>query len=70
MDYYILVVDDSDVRHLMNVTKAVRGKPINVYVVVDEGKAANGDGDRRKTLVAKIFSGKTEQQPNMYFYHS
>lgn len=58
MHYYIAIVDDSDVRHLIKLINVVGGRPMNVYVLVDEADGAKEGDDRWKTYGSNISSGK------------
>ena len=53
LNHYIAMVEDIDVRMLINVIKSVGGKAVKVFVVADEGDAVTEGGERGNEPVAK-----------------
>ena len=63
LNYYIAIVEDMDVRMLINVIKCSGGRAVKVFVVVDEVEEVNGGGEIGNQLVGNLCSYKGSNDP-------
>ncbi|XP_052620995.1 uncharacterized protein LOC128126880 [Lactuca sativa] len=63
LNYYIAIVEDVDVRMLINVIKCSGGRAVKVFVVVDEVEEVNGGGEIGNEVVGNLCSFKGSNDP-------
>ncbi|KAL7602653.1 hypothetical protein Lser_V15G21271 [Lactuca serriola] len=63
LNYYIAIVEDMDVRMLINVMKCSGGRAVKVFVVVDEVEEVNGGSEIGNQLVGNLCSYKGSNDP-------